>query len=275
MKKITSKSENFSKRLLQYSALSLAVLGVADANGQIVYTDVDPDEVLNVGDDFIVDFTAAGTEFTISNPADLAGGNAAIAFPSAAGAFVGITSGPYQYPALLSMGDVIDGAAGFTAAGERGDLNYYGCAYANSQWCGEVVDGLLGVSFTFSGNTHYGWIRLDTDVNGSNIITIKDFAYESTPDTAIEAGDEGKLNTNDQSIAGFNQFYNPSTQQLTLSANEAFSDISLYNLLGQEVIAKNLSSNNEILDMSSVKDGVYIGTVNVNGQVATFKIVKR
>lgn len=83
------------------------------------------------------------------------------------------------------------------------------------------------------------------------------------------------LSTEDNTIAGFNQFYNASTKQLTLSANEAFSNISLYNLLGQEVIAKKLSSNNEIVDMSSVKDGVYIGTVNVNNQVATFKIVKR
>lgn len=273
MKKITSKSEKFSKRLLQYSALSVAALGVADANGQIVYTDVDPDEVLNVGDDFIVDFTAAGTEFNISNPDGLAGGNAAIVFPSSGGAFVGMTSAGFEYPALMAQGDIVDGAAGFTTTGVRGDLNYYGCAYTNSQWCGDVVDGYLGVRFTFSGNTHYGWIRLDTDVTGSGLITVKDFAYEATPDTAIEAGET--LSTEDNTIAGFNHFYNASTKQLNLSANEAFSNISLYNLLGQEVIAKDLSSNNEIVDMSTVKDGVYIGTVNVNGQVATFKIIKR
>jgi hypothetical protein len=275
MRKITSNSEKFSKRLLQYSALSVAALGVADASGQIVYTDLDPDEVLNVGDSFIVDFTAAGSEFNFSNPAGLAGGNAAIVFPSAGGAFVGITAAGFQYPALLAEGDIIDGASGFTATGARGDLNYYGCAYSNSQWCNDVVDGYLGVRFTFSGNTHYGWVRLDTDVNGSNLMVIKDFAFESSPNTAIEAGDEGGLSTNDQAIAGFNHFYNSTSKQLTLSANEAFSNVSLYNLLGQEVITESLSSNREVVDLSTISNGVYIGTANVNGQVATFKIIKR
>lgn len=83
------------------------------------------------------------------------------------------------------------------------------------------------------------------------------------------------LSTNDNLITGFDHFYNTTSKQLTISANDAFSNISLYNLLGQEVIAKNLSSNNEVVDLSGISNGVYIGTVNVNGQVATFKIVKR
>lgn len=83
------------------------------------------------------------------------------------------------------------------------------------------------------------------------------------------------LSTNDLAVAGFNYFYNVSSKQLTLSANEAFTNISLYNLIGQEVIAKNLSTNNEVVDLSTITNGVYIGTANVNGKVATFKIIKR
>ena len=35
-------SENLSKRLKHYGALSLALAGLVDANGQIIYTPVDP-----------------------------------------------------------------------------------------------------------------------------------------------------------------------------------------------------------------------------------------
>ena len=90
MKKITSK--NLSKRLAQYGAMSAAVMAGADANGQVVYTDVDPDVTLQVGDVFSLDFEADTFEdLSINNPDGLAGGNAAIVFPSSGGALAGFT----------------------------------------------------------------------------------------------------------------------------------------------------------------------------------------
>ncbi len=272
MKKITRKK--LSERLLQYGALSAAALGVADASGQVVYTDVDPDAVLNVGEDYIIDFTAALTEFTVTNPDGLAGGNAAIVFPSSGGAFLGITAGGFEYPALLNEGDVIDGAAGYTANGIRGDLNYYGCAYSNSQWCGAVTDGYIGVRFVFNGNTHYGWARLNTDVNGSNLITVKDFAYESSPGVGIEAGDDGGLGVNDNTFNDFEYFVD-ANNLLNLSATNSMEKVVLFNILGQQVLSQKLSNTSETVNLSSLKTGVYIATVTIDGNSKTFKIVKK
>lgn len=275
MKKITSK--NLSNRLLQYGALSAAALGVADASGQIVYTDIDPDQVLNVGDEFAMDLLANGNiNFTVNNPDGLAGGNAAIVFPSAGGAFVGITAGSYQYPALLAEGDIIDNAAGFTAAGDRGDLNYYGCAYSNSQWCNTVVDGYLGVRFNdlVGGTTHYGWIRLDTDVNGSNLITVKDYAINATPDEGIAAGDDGGLGFGENSFEGFSYLVD-TNNQLTLKASTNLNNVVLYNIVGQQVLSQKLSNTTETIDLSNLTTGVYIATVSIEGQTKSVKIVKR
>ncbi|MGI9593658.1 MAG: hypothetical protein ACR2MH_03575, partial [Patiriisocius sp.] len=98
MKKNTSKK--LAKRLAQYGALSAAVLGAADATGQVTYTDVNPDIVLDLGDTFDIDFTGAAgmANVQISNPDGLAGGTAALAFPSSGGALVGFTSQGYEYP---------------------------------------------------------------------------------------------------------------------------------------------------------------------------------
>ena len=46
----------------------------------------------------------------------------------------------------------------------------------------------LGVELTVGANTHYGWIRLDYDLNSAGF-TVKDFALELTPNKAILAGD--------------------------------------------------------------------------------------
>jgi len=253
MKKTTSKT--LSKRLLQYGALSAAVLGVADVNGQIDYTDLDPDEVLNVGDIFIVDFTGSGNEFTVNNPDALAGGNAALIFPSSGGAFVGIGSGGFEYPALLANGDLIDGASGYTSTGIRGDLNYYGCAYSNSQWCDDVTDGYLGVSFMLSGSTHYGWIRLDTDVNGTNIITVKDFAYNETPDEAINAGQQ-TLSIENHEISSIKVV--AFDKNINLSNLPETTNYRVLSITGKTILEGIITENNYVIEARGIATGIYI-----------------
>ena len=274
MNKITKKS--LSKRLLQYGALTTAALGVSDAAGQIVYVDVEPDAIIAVGETFSTDFDEDGFEdVSLQNPDGLANGNAAIVIPSSGGAFVGFTAGAYQYPALLLEGAIIDGASGYTEAGARGDLNYYGCAYSNSQWCDNVVDGYLGVKFNnlLGGTDHYGWIRMDTDVNGSNLMVVKGYAFNLTPDTVIEAGDEGVLSLQDQYFNDFNYFVDANSQ-LVLKASISLENIKLFNLLGQEVFSKSLSNKNETINIESLDTGIYIAKVSIQGKSKSFKIVK-
>ena len=276
MKKITSK--NLTKRLAQYGAMSAAVMAGADANGQVVYTDVDPDVTLQVGDLYTLDFESDTFEdVEVRNPDGLAGGNAAIVFPSSGGAFAGFTSagGTYDYPFLMAEGDVIDAATGYTTTGDRGDLNYYGCAYSNSQWCGDVNDGYLGVRFISltTGTTHYGWVRLDTDVNGDNLITVKDFAFEATPDTAISAGDQGSLGLTDSAFGAFE--YHTSENALHLSSATMMNQVVLHNVLGQEVARQQINATSATVAMDRLSAGVYIATITAEGQTKSIKISKR
>ena len=272
MKKNTS--TKLAKRLAKYGALSAAVLGVADASGQVTYTDVSTDLVLELGDTFDIDFTGAAGQANvqISNPDGLAGGTAALAFPSSGGAMVGFTAGGYEYPLVLVDGDVIDGASGYTTPGVRGDLNYYGCAYSNSQWCDFVEDGILGVTFQFNGNTHYGWVRMDTDVGSSDQITVKGYAFQAEPDAAIEAGDEGTLGNNDNNLNGFAQFV--AAGQLNLKANTAMSSVAIFDITGKQVISQSLTSTNAQVNLAGLNTGVYIAKVSIGSTQESFKFVK-
>ncbi len=276
MKKITSK--NLTKRLAQYGAMSAAVMAGADANGQVVYTDVDPDVTLSRGEVFSLDFEADTFEdVEVANPDLTSGLNAAIVFPSSGGAFAGFTSagGTYDYPFLMAQGDVIDAATGYTTTGDRGDLNYYGCAYSNSQWCGDVTDGYLGVRFISltTGTTHYGWVRLDTDVNGDNLITVKDFAFEATPDTGIAAGDQGSLGVTDSAFGAFE--YHTSDNALHLSSATTMDQVVLHNVLGQEVARQQINATSATVAMDRLSAGVYIATISAEGQTKSIKISKR
>ena len=59
---------------------------------------------------------------------------------------------------------------------------------------------------------------------------------------------------------------------LTLRANEDISNVSIYNMLGQEVYKS--STNTSSIDMSSYANGTYIVKVNIAGTEGTVKIVK-
>lgn len=128
MKKTTS--EKLSNRLLKYSAFSAAILGTANASGQIVYTDIADETVLpgssyslDLNNDLLGDYL-----FTINSAANFAfmqpvSGTAATMYNS--NGFVGFSSAPYNYPSNLAAGTVINGTSGIFSA--RGDFNYSSC----------------------------------------------------------------------------------------------------------------------------------------------------
>jgi len=275
MKKTTS------KKILKYGAMSAAILGAADVAGQVVYTDVEPDEVIATGGSFNIDLNDDGTNDFNPQVFDAAGGAGAVLFPTGSGSngnqgsngngFVGFANGNFEYPSNLSAGAVIDGAAAFLTDA-RGDLNFYGCAYSGSQFCDGVVDGYMGVSFELAGNTHYGWIRVDLSADASTF-TIKDFAFNATPDGAIEAG-EGILGVDDFSASTIRHYFNYDTKVLTLNSQAALKDVVLYNVLGQESYRSTISSNISEHSLSGLQSGIYIAKINsTDNKSKTIKIV--
>lgn len=85
----------------------------------------------------------------------------------------------------------------------------------------------------------------------------------------------GVLGIGDFESNTFKHFYNKDSDILTLdSSNSSFDNIELYNLLGQQVLNKNLSSSRETIDLSSLNDGIYIGKIRIDNNTQTIKLIK-
>ncbi|MBT8263491.1 MAG: T9SS type A sorting domain-containing protein [Bacteroidia bacterium] len=246
--------------------MSLAIAGVADATGQIVYTDVDPDFVGGLGDSFAIDFDGDSVDdVTIlqSNngnyelvQANTVGPNGVVA-----------NSNGYLYASNLNYGDPIDAALTFYSGGASFCA---GVGYAGSAFCGEG-EGYLGVRFDAGGGTtHYAWVRVDI-ADSSNFIVL-DYAFESTPDTTIDAGDTGPLGIEDQAFNGFNYYI--ADNKLNLSATTAMEQVTIHNIIGQQVIDRQLTSTSEVIDIAAMKSGIYLATVSIEGVRKTIKFVR-
>jgi hypothetical protein len=135
-------------------------------------------------------------------------------------------------------------------------------------------DQYIGVKFKIGANTHFGWVRVLLASDGS--VTVKDYAYETTANTAIKAGDKGgatSLNNAEEEIS-IDVFPNPATNYITIQGIEnPDSYISILNQNGQEV--KRVSSHVNGSCLVSVEDLAkgcyYIRIVSIDSsQIVSF-----
>ncbi|WP_168196929.1 choice-of-anchor L domain-containing protein [Flavobacterium alkalisoli] len=74
---------------------------------------------------------------------------------------------------------------------------------------------------------------------------------------------------------GLNYFPNPVSDILTLSNANEISKVEAYNLLGQKVLAKDFSTTEAQVDMSSLETGIYLVKVTSQEQQKTIRIQKQ
>ncbi|MDX1419458.1 MAG: T9SS type A sorting domain-containing protein [Rubricoccaceae bacterium] len=202
-KPLTRANDALTGQLRWYGAAAAAagVLAIAPtADAQIVYTDIpdvtlmstDPlvDDVYSVdfdgdGDPEIDLFESGSTNYAAGFPESTVGPDQQNAIVGTAVVFGTAT---YQYFVPLSAGAAISsGVVSTTAAFQFGPT----FTYVNGDPAGWVGAGdkYVGTRFSLDGVNHFGWIRVEMPANGTLIV--RDFAYESSPGTAITAGDTG------------------------------------------------------------------------------------
>jgi hypothetical protein len=108
-------------------------------------------------------------------------------------------------------------------------------------------------------NTYYGWARFDV-VATSSSFTIKDYAYESSPNVCIQSG-QSILGLNEHSNNNrFSIFPNPFISSTTIETTIDLKNASLtlYNAYGQSLKQiNNISGNTVALTRDHLPNGLY------------------
>lgn len=103
----------------------------------------------------------------------------------------------------------------------------------------------------------------------------EDFGTFTTTITGVGTATCGTLAVPGFNDANFSFYPNPVKNTLNLSYNQEISNVDVFNLLGQKVIATKLNSNSGQIDMSSIPNGAYMVKVTSNNQVKTIKVIKQ
>ena len=130
------------------------------------------------------------------------------------------------------------------------------CLISNDDSSGTIQSEV--VFEALSGNTYYIYVSGYEEASGEYILN-----------AAAE-----QLAINDNIIEGFSYYPNPSTGTINLSAIDNIEKVTIYNLLGQKVIDKNINATSSILNIASLNTGAYLMQVTSEGKKAIYKILK-
>ena len=67
---------------------------------------------------------------------------------------------------------------------------------------------------------------------------------------------------------------NPAKDVVHFSSKSIIENITLYNVLGQEVLFKKVNSSEFVLDLNNLSSGSYVGKLNANGKSQSVKLIK-
>jgi hypothetical protein len=220
---------------------------------QIIYTDI-PDATpnatcpLDLNNDTIDDFMlqyggSAGTIGVICSPLNN-------------NAYSGnLVDGIYLPWALSASNSICDSLATWFDANKPGTMAW---GTSIGKWVG-VTDKYLALKLIVGTNTFYGWARLDV-VATSTSFTLKDYAYESTPNTCIQSG---------QTILGFNEYSNKdifsifpnpfiSSTTIQTTGNLKNATLTIGNLYGQTLKQiNNISGQTVSFSRDNLPSGLY------------------
>ncbi|MDC8004419.1 T9SS type A sorting domain-containing protein [Aureisphaera galaxeae] len=123
-----------------------------------------------------------------------------------------------------------------------------------------------GTAFTDSGGT------VPTSLGGLNFFSVGPNNEYYIDD--VEFCDFCTGGISDLETIGVSMHPNPVKDRLNVQAREAISNVTVYNLLGQQVYTANIDALTTTIDMSQMTTGTYFVQVEVNGRTAVDKIIK-
>lgn len=71
-----------------------------------------------------------------------------------------------------------------------------------------------------------------------------------------------------------NMYPNPVSTSLTINSKEKLDTLSVYNVIGQEVLNLKVNATNAVLNVSNLQNGIYIVKAISEGKVSTSKFIK-
>lgn len=168
----------------------------------------------------------------------------------------------------LKFNDTIDGKLSWSYGNYDAELfltytnwltTHFNCKY--NAFVNDSMENYIGVRLLDSFDTIYGWIKI-TDVHFLSF-TVQEFAFGSNSTGMEDLQCDIKI------------FSNPSDGKITIQTLLSDVDLTVYNILGVEILPKMPIENRTYIDLCEKATGIYIFKFHRNNSIMIKKIVKQ
>ncbi len=130
--------------------------------------------------------------------------------------------------------------------------------YDDEQEALNHVNPLAPGTMVTSGSTYYG-------------VLLSGNCYSSPLAVTVQV----VLGNDDFSMGSFTYHPNPVKNVLSITYTSDITSVTVHNLLGQQVLAKEVNATETAVDMSALADGAYIVNVSSGNSVKSIKVIKK
>ena len=275
--------------------IAIGMIFSVSATAQIVYTDVIPDRTVNTNNGiYRLDLNNDGTnDFNITYTTTVFGTttylNAYIRITPLGANKVGNDT---TYPGSLPLNALIDSSSFKWLSNANQILRQrvwriwgatnpprYVPVY-NGNWNG-ASNKYIPLQLDVNSQKYYGWVRLDV-VTGAASFTVKDYAYNSTPNQSILAGQTITTGINENYFASsINLFPNPADNHFTidLGSNNKKVEVTISDITGKIIHTTTTDDpdsyrENKIeVNTDGFAEGIYIVRIQAGEFITTKKII--
>ena len=163
----------------------------------------------------------------------------------------------------LPVGFTIDATGVFDI---QGDV-YVNAPHADPNEIFPEGISFIGVKLIYSGNTHYGWIRVNSV---SNVITVLDYAYNTVAGASINTGQTLEVKDYNNAL-DVSCYPNPTKDIIHINTIKTIEEAHLIDALGRTV---SLSISNNEVNISTFPSGAYFLHIKSDNKTAIIKIIK-
>jgi hypothetical protein len=140
-------------------------------------------------------------------------------------------------------------------------------------------DRYVGVKFRIGTNTYFGWVLVNFQtVGGSRKIIVKSYAYNSTPNAQILAGQTSSLSLNEATNHNYvNVYPNPTQTNIMIQDNKNSTENFNFKILdvSGRIVQNGSSKFTEQINVEGLINGNYIiQIVTENGEKFNEKLIK-
>jgi hypothetical protein len=273
--------------LKQCTAVAGAIVAQGNINAQVVVTDLNPDVIVDsLSAPYSLDFnndanpelnffvqhingssSTQGVQFTYDGA--VAGLNITPGMNLIGAPGTGSSSSSFQLTAL-NNGDPIASAANFGTSANNilgldmiVDAGLFGQIPIQQGNFLNQSNKYLGGKLTAGANTFYGWVELSVNSNASQI-TIHKYAYQSTPNTSILAGEGGN--------SGLEQVALENKVKINVTPDLIGAAVSIVSMSGQSLKSDVLTDVNNTISFDGISTGIYQVVVSTSTEKTTERV---